>query len=180
MAFRFNEALPVLQRTPSVLRPLLLDLPEAWISANEGPGTWTPFDVIGHLIHGERADWIPRVEHILQYGDTVPFPVFDREAMFAASKGRTLTELLDTFEELRTESLNRLAALGLTNDDLTRLGKHPEFGAVTMGQHLAAWVAHDLGHVSQVVRVMARRYSTAVGPWRAYLSILRGIDHNPA
>ncbi|HUR20370.1 MAG TPA: DinB family protein [Vicinamibacterales bacterium] len=174
MDFRFDEGLPVLQRTPSVLRPLLLNLPEPWITANEGTGTWTPFDVIGHLIHGERADWIPRVEHILQHGDAVALPVFDREAMFEASKGRSLDELLDTFAQLRLESLDRLAALNLTNADLTRIGRHPEFGVVTMGQHLATWVAHDLGHISQVVRVMARRYSTAVGPWRAYLSILRG------
>ena len=180
MNFQFDEALPVLQRTPSVLRPLLLDLPEAWITANEGPGTWTPFDVVGHLIHGERTDWIPRVEHILQHGSAVPFPVFDREAMFVASKGRSLSDLLDTFAQLRAESLNRLAALGLTNDDLTRVGRHPEFGEVTMGQHLATWVAHDLGHISQVVRVMARRYSTAVGPWHAYLSILRRTHHDPA
>src|SRR6185369_4057458 len=124
------------------------------------------------LIHGERTDWIPRVEHILQHGDAVPFPVFDREAMFAESKGRSLEELLDTFAQLRAASLSRLAALGLTDSDLTRVGRHPEFGIVTMGQHLATWVAHDLGHISQVVRVMARRYSTAVGPWRAYLSIL--------
>jgi hypothetical protein len=180
MEFRFDEALPVLQRTPSVLRPLLLGLPDPWVTANEGPGTWTPFDVVGHLIHGERADWIPRVEHILQHGDSVPFPVFDREAMFAASNGRSLEELLDTFAQLRTESLSRLAALGLTHADLARAGRHPEFGVVTMGQHLATWVAHDLGHVSQVVRVMARRYSTAVGPWRAYLSILQSADQNRA
>jgi hypothetical protein len=180
MEFRFDEALPVLQRTPPVLRSLLLDLPEVWIATNEGPGTWTPFDVIGHLIHGERTDWIPRVEHILQHGSAVPFPVFDREAMFVASKGRSLSELLDTFAQLRAESLNRLAALGLTNDDLARVGRHPEFGEVTMGQHLATWVAHDLGHISQVVRVMARRYATAVGPWHAYLSILPRTNHDPA
>ena len=173
MDFRFDEALPVLQRTPAVLRALLLDLPDPWISANEGSGTWTPFDVIGHLIHGERTDWVPRVEHILQHGGTRPFAAFDREAMFTNSKGRSLTELLDTFGQLRTGSLNRLAALGLTDADLARHGRHPEFGAVTMAQHLATWVAHDMSHVSQVVRVMAHRYSTAVGPWRAYLSILR-------
>src|SRR6188768_891381 len=132
MNFRFDEGLPVLQRTPSVLRPLLLDLPEAWTTADEGPGTWTPFDVVGHLIHGERTDWMPRVEHILQHGDTVPLPVFDREAMFVASKGRTLSELLDTFGQLRSESLSRLSALGLTTGDLTRTGRHPEFGVVTM------------------------------------------------
>jgi hypothetical protein len=173
MDFRFDEALPVLERTPSVLRALLQDLPEPWIVATEGPGTWSPFDVIGHLIHGERTDWIPRVEHILTYGDTVPFPPFDREAMFEASKGLSLTDLLDTFQQLRTGSLNRLGALGLTEADLQRHGRHPEFGLVTMAQHMATWVAHDLSHISQVVRVMARQYSTTVGPWQAYLSILK-------
>lgn len=173
MDFRFDDALPVLRRTPAVLRSLLLDLPAPWIGATEGPGTWSPFDVVGHLIHGERTDWMPRVEHMLRHDDAVPFPAFDREAMFAASKGLSLSQLLDTFGRLRTESLDRLAALGLTDADLARRGRHPEFGVVTMGQHLATWVAHDLSHVGQTVRVMARQYSTAVGPWRAYLSILR-------
>jgi len=172
MEFRFKDALPVLRRTPHVLRELLRDLPDVWINVTEGDGTWSPFDVIGHLIHGERTDWMPRVEHILTHGEAVAFPSFDREAMFTASKGRTLNELLDTFERLRIESLERLKALSLTDDDLTRRGRHPEFGVVTMGQHLATWVAHDLGHTSQIVRVMARQYTDAVGPWRAYLSIL--------
>ena len=158
-----------------MLRALLHDLPEPWIIATEGPGTWSPFDVIGHLIHGERTDWIPRVEHILKHGDTVPFPPFDREAMFTASKGLSLIDLLDTFQQLRTGSLDRLEALGLTDADTQRYGRHPEFGRVTMAQHMATWVAHDLGHISQVVRVMARQYSTAVGPWQAYLSILRRL-----
>jgi DinB family protein len=171
MEFRFEDALPVLRRTPRVLRELLYDLPDGWINATEGVGSWSPFDVIGHLIHGERTDWMPRVEHILEHGEAVAFPSFDREAMFTASKGRTLRELLDTFEQLRIDSLKRLQALSLTQDDLTRRGRHPEFGVVTMGQHLATWVAHDLGHTSQVVRVMARQYTDAVGPWRAYLSI---------
>ena len=172
MDFRFDEALPILRRTPGVLRPLLNGLPEVWIAATEGPGTWSPFDVVGHLIHGERTDWIPRAEHLLERGEAVPFPVFDREAMFGASKGRTLSELLDTFEELRRSSLARLDALKLTEADLSRRGRHPELGVVTLGQHLATWVAHDLSHLSQVVRVMARQYTETVGPWRAYLSIL--------
>jgi hypothetical protein len=170
--YRFNDALPVLRRTPTVLRDLLLDLPGPWTEATEGPGTWSPFDVVGHLIHGERTDWVPRVEHMLRHGDAVPFPPFDRDAMFAASRGASLSELLDTFGRLRTENLNRLAALGLSDADLARRGRHPEFGVVTMGQHLATWVAHDLSHVAQVVRVMARQYSEAVGPWQVYLSIL--------
>ena len=172
MEFRFDEALPVLRRTPRVLRELLCDLPGKWTAATEGQGTWSPFDVIGHLIHGERTNWLPRVEHMLEYSDAVTFPSFDREAMFIASKGLTLAELLDTFDRLRTGSLARLQELSLTDADLARRGRHPEFGVVTLGQHLATWVAHDLGHTSQIVRVMAGQYTDAVGPWRAYLSIL--------
>lgn len=172
MEYRFNDAVAVLRRTPDVLTTLLTDLPTAWIRATEGPGTWSPFDVIGHLIHGERTDWIPRVEHILRHGDAVPFPAFDREAMFADSAGRSLSELLATFGALRADSLARLATLGLRDVDLERRGRHPTFGSVTLGQHLATWVAHDLGHIGQVVRTMARQYGEAVGPWRAYLSIL--------
>lgn len=172
MEFRFDDALPVLRRTPAVLSALLQDLPGTWITATEGSDTWSPFDVVGHLIHGERTDWVPRVEHMLTHGDTIPFPPFDREAMFATSQGLALAELLDAFRRLRSENLDRLQALGLTEADLARRGRHPEFGVVTMGQHLATWVAHDLSHVSQIVRIMARQYSTAVGPWRAYLSIL--------
>lgn len=174
MEFRFEDALPVLERTPSVLRALLTDLPAPFVTATEGPDTWSPFDVVGHLIHGERTDWVPRVEHLLRHGDAVPFPPFDRTAMFEASKGRSLAELLETFAALRAGNLERLRALGLTSADLARPGRHPEFGVVTLGQHLSTWVAHDLGHLSQVVRVMAKQYSTAVGPWKAYLSILRG------
>jgi len=170
--FRLDDALPVLRCTPAVLRDLLLNLPDRWTEAVEKPGTWSPFDVVGHLIHGERTDWVPRIEHMLRHGDVVPFPPFDREAMFAASRGLSLSELLNTFGRLRTENLNRLIALGLTDADLARRGRHPELGVVTMGQHLATWVAHDLSHVGQIVRVMARQYSEAVGPWRAYLSIL--------
>jgi DinB superfamily len=173
MDFRLDEALPVLRRTPAVLRALLSDAPAAWTTATEGAGTWSPYDVIGHLVHGERTDWVPRIEHLLQHGDAVAFPSFDREAMFAASRGRSLGELLDTFDRLRSDSLTRVHALRLTDADLVKRGRHPEFGVVTLGQHCATWVAHDLSHISQVVRVMARQYTAAVGPWRAYLSILR-------
>ncbi len=172
MDFRFDDALPILTRTPVVVRGLLAGLPDRWTDAVEGPETWSPFDVVGHLIHGERTDWMPRVEHILRHGDAVPFPSFDREAMFDASKGRSLAELLDTFEQLRRASLARLQALALTEADLERRARHPELGTVTLRQHLSTWVAHDLGHLSQIVRVMARQYTEAVGPWRAYLSIL--------
>jgi DinB superfamily len=172
MQFGFDTALPVLRRTPSVLTDLLADLPACWTYAVEGPNTWSPFDVVGHLIHGERTDWVPRVEHLLRHGDAVPFPPFDREAMFAASQGKSLGELLDMFARLRGESLERLEAMGLGDADLSRRGRHPEFGVVTLGQHLSTWVAHDLGHIGQIVRVMARQYTDAVGPWRIYLSIL--------
>ena len=173
MEFRFDEALPILRRTPHVLRELLRDLPNPWTDATEGAGTWSPFDVVGHLIHADRTNWVPRAEHMLKYADSVVFPAFDREAMFSESKGRTLDELLDTFEHVRAQSLARLSALALTDADLDRRGCHPEFGVVTMRQHLATWVAHDLGHISQIVRVMARQYTEAVGPWRAYLSVLK-------
>lgn len=173
MDFRFEEAVPVLARTPAVLGLWLSDLPPSWTSATEGPGTWSPFDVVGHLIHAERTDWIPRAEHILRHGETAPFPPFDREAMFAASRGRPLGELLDTFETLRRESLARLEGLHLTAADLTRRGLHPELGPVTLGQLLATWVAHDMTHLAQVVRTMARQYTEAVGPWKAYLSVLK-------
>lgn len=172
MDFCFADALPVLRRTPTVLRELLAGLPAGWTGATEGEGSWSPYDVVGHLIHGERTDWLPRAEHLLSHGETLPFPPFDQEAMFAASRGLALAELLDSFAHLRAESLARLDALGLTDADLARRGLHPELGVVTLGQHFATWVAHDLGHLGQIVRVMARQYGAAVGPWRKYLSIL--------
>jgi len=172
MEFRFEDALPVLQRTPAALRELLQDLPDSWTTAVDGSDTWSPFDIVGHLIHGERTDWVPRVEHILKHGDSVPFSPFDREAMFAASRGLSLRELLETFDRLRAQNLDRIAALGLTETDLARRGRHPELGAVSMRQLFATWVAHDLGHLGQVARIMAKQYADAVGPWRAYLPIL--------
>ncbi len=172
MEFTFEAGLPVLERTPAVLRALLLDLPSEWIDATEGPETWSPFDVVGHLIHGERTDWVPRIEHLLAHGEAVPFPVFDRFAQFEASRGKTLADLLTIFADLRTASLRRFRGLRLSSTDFARQGVHPEFGPVTLGQHLATWVAHDLSHIGQVVRVMGRQYGDAVGPWRAYLPML--------
>lgn len=167
-----QTAVPLLSRTPEVLDVLLRDLPSAWVSGTEGPNTWSPYDVVGHLIHGERTDWMPRAEHLLAHGEAVPFPTFDRFAQFESSQGRSLAELLDTFRELRADSLRRLAALGLTAADLERTGQHPEFGRVTLGQHLATWVAHDLDHLVQIARVMGRQYTEAVGPWHKYLRII--------
>ena len=162
----------MLERTPAVLRTLLAGLPEPWIVANEGGESWNPFDVVGHLIHGERTDWMPRAELILTRGESVTFPVFDRFAEFEASRGKSLGELLDSFAELRAANLRRLRELAPGPVELARRGRHPDFGPVTLGQHLATWVAHDLSHIGQIVRVMARRYTAAVGPWRAYLPLL--------
>ena len=133
MNFDLETAVPVLARTPQVLNALLRGLPPAWEAGREGPDTWNPYDVVGHLIHGERTDWMPRVEHLLSHGEAVPFPAFDRFAQFQASSGQSLAQLLDTFRELRGESLSRLAALRLTANDLERIGQHPEFGRVTLG-----------------------------------------------
>jgi hypothetical protein len=172
MHFSLNEAVPVLRRTTAVLRAWLWDLPAPWSGGNEGPDTWSPFDIVGHLIHGERTDWIPRAELLLQHGESRPFTPFDRFAQFQDSRGKTLHQLLETFTELRAGNVARLESLGLTPDDFGRRGRHPELGVVTLGQLLATWVAHDLNHLGQIARVMAKRYADAVGPWRAYLPLL--------
>ena len=170
--FSMAESLPILERTPAVLRALLAGLPEPWIVTNEGGDSWSPFDVLGHLIHGERTDWLQRAEMILGQGESATFPPFDRFAQFQASRGRSLDELLDTFAELRAANVRRVRQLDPGPTELARRGRHPEFGPVTLGQHLSTWVAHDLSHLAQIARVMARRYTSAVGPWRAYLPIL--------
>ena len=174
--FVLDEAVTILGRTPATLDALLRGLPDVWIGAHEGGDTWSPFDVIGHLIHGERTDWIPRVKIVLERGESTPFDVFDRFAQFAASEGRTLAGLLDEFTLLRRENLRQLTALHLTDADLDRRGGHPALGVVTLRQLLATWVAHDLDHVMQIARVLARQYSDEVGPWRAYLRIISGTQ----
>jgi hypothetical protein len=172
MLLDLAEAIPILERTPTVLRDLLSGLAEGWVHATEGPDTWSPFDVVGHLVHGERTDWIPRTEIILNDGESRAFPPFDRFAQFEASRGKSLDELLGTFAELRAGNVARLRALHPTAADLQRRGRHPEFGPVTLEQHLATWVAHDLSHIGQIVRVMGKAYTAAVGPWQAYLPML--------
>ena len=174
--FVMEEAVAVLARTPAALDVLLRDLPEGWIVAHEGGNTWSPFDVIGHLIHGERTDWMPRARIILDHGEARAFEKFDRFAQFAASRGRPLASLLDEFAARRRENLRDLAALRLTEADLDRRGRHPELGGVTLRQLLATWVAHDLDHVTQIARVLARQYSDEVGPWRDYLRIISGAQ----
>jgi hypothetical protein len=170
--FRLDQGVEILERTPAVLRAWLSGLSEEWIMINEGPDTWSPFDVVGHLIHGERTDWIPRVEHILAGKGDEPFRPFDRFAQMRESKGKTMEDLLDEFEALRRKSLEVLGGFGLGEEDLERPGTHPEFGAVNLGQLLATWVTHDLAHLGQIARVTAKRYKAQVGPWRKYLSIL--------
>ena len=170
--FRLGDAVAILERTPASLAALLDGLPETWIRATEGDGTWSPFDVVGHLIHGERTDWIPRARHILA-GDKRPFESFDRTAQFEESRGKSPGELLATFAELRRENVAALKAMSLTEEDLGRRGRHPELGDVTLGQLLATWVVHDLDHLTQVARTMAKAYADATGPWSVYLSVLR-------
>jgi hypothetical protein len=170
--FNLDDAVAVLQRTPAGLSSLLNGLPQTWVTATEGEGTWSPYDVIGHLIHGERTDWIPRARHILA-GETRPFEKFDRMAQFTESQGKSLGELLEIFAELRRENVAALAGMNLTETDLERKGLHPELEEVTLGQLLATWVVHDLDHVAQIARTMAKAYGEATGPWTAYLSILR-------
>jgi hypothetical protein len=168
-----SEARAVLGRTPATLDALLRGLPDAWLLATEGDSTWSPFDVVGHLIHGERTDWIPRLRIILEHGEARPFVPFDRFAQERESQGKSIVELLDTFASLRAENLRVLEELPAGPDVLSRTGTHPELGRVTLGQLLATWVAHDLDHVVQVARVMAKRYRDEVGPWTAYLSVLQ-------
>lgn len=172
MEFQLDHAKDVLRRTPATLNSLLLDLPDELTLANEGPDTWSPFDVVGHLIHGEETDWIPRARMILADGETRAFETFDRVAMFEKSQGKALAELLNEFGRLRNESLRQLDEMNLTPELLLKSGMHPELGVVTVRQLLSTWVAHDLGHVAQTVRVMAKQYGESVGPWREYLSIL--------
>ena len=167
-----EEATAILARTPATLDAMLRGLPDGWIGAHEGGETWSPFDVIGHLIHGERTDWVPRARIILEHGEACPFETFDRFAQFANANGRTLPSLLDEFARLRAENLETLAGWRLTDAQLALEGEHPEFGPVTLRQLLATWVAHDLGHIAQTARVMAKQYRDAVGPWRAYLPVM--------
>ena len=175
-ALALDEAVAILARTPAALDAMLRGLPEGWITAHEGGDSWGPFDVIGHLIHGERTDWMMRARIILEHGESRAFEKFDRLAQFAVSRGRALDSLLDEFADLRQQNLRELAGLSLSEADLDRLGRHPELGVVTLRQLLATWVAHDLDHVIQIARVLARQYSDEVGPWRAYLRVISGTQ----
>jgi hypothetical protein len=171
--FVLDEALGMLARTPATLDALLRGLPDPWLAAHEGGETWSPFDVVGHLIHGEQTDWVPRAKIILAHGDTRVFERFDRLAQFGSAR-QTQEQRLDEFARLRQRNLDELRGLGLSPQDLDRPGRHPELGPVTLRQLLATWVAHDFDHVVQISRVLARQYSDEVGPWRAYLRVISG------
>lgn len=171
MNFQPEQGIEVLGRTPAVLRALLGGLSDVWVLSNYGDKTFSPFDVVGHLIHGERTDWIPRARIILAHGEARAFEPFDRYAMYEDSKSKSLAELLDTFETLRRQNVGELQAMQLTPEKLALRGTHPELGAVTMEQLLAMWVVHDLNHIHQIAKSMAFQYRDNVGPWRRFVSI---------
>jgi len=173
MQFRIDEAVAILERTPAVMDALLRDQPPAWPNCRIEPDSFSPIDVLGHLIFGEMTDWIPRARMILEQGTSRAFEPFDRRGFVPLIEGRTVEQLLDRFGELRAKNIEALRALALDEGRLDLRGLHPELGEVTMRQLVATWVAHDLGHIDQVMRTMARQYRNEVGPWRAYLSILR-------
>ncbi len=168
-----DECVAVLSRTPATLDALLRDLPAPWTSATEGPNTWSPYDVIGHLVHGERTDWMQRLLTILEHGEAKPFTRFDREAQFRDSTGKSLPTLLDEFGALRKQNLERLRGLRLQPEQFELKGMHPTLGAVTVRELLATWTAHDMAHVVQISRVMAKRYKQDIGPFAQFLSVMK-------
>ena len=181
--FKLAEVVAILSCTPTALDALLRGLPDTWVHGSEGRSkdgndTWSAFDIVGHLIHGERTDWMPRARMILQNGEARPFDPFDRLAQFKESKGRSLEQLLDEFASLRKENLTALRALNLQPEDFARRGKHPALGVVTLSELLATWAVHDLTHLHQLSRVMAHQYRDAVGPWSAYLGVLKCSGHS--
>jgi hypothetical protein len=173
MNFTIERSLEILERTPNVLITMLQDISVGWTSTNEGGETWSVYDIIGHLIHGEKTDWVPRTDIILSENPDKAFTPFDRFAQFENSKGKSLNELLNEFKSLRERNVEQLRSKKLTDKELEAKGVHPAFGAVTLSQLLAAWVVHDLNHIAQISRVMAKQYKTEVGPWVEYLRILQ-------
>jgi len=173
MNFSLKNSIQILECTPTVLNSMLQDIEPDWTSNNEGKDTWSVYDVIGHLIHGEKTDWVPRAKIILSENSNKNFEVFDRFAQFEESKEKSLTELLDEFSNLRKENLDWLRTANITEEDLEKKGIHPAFGEVTLSQLLATWTVHDLNHLAQIARVMSKQYLAAVGPWTAYLKILQ-------
>ena len=178
MEHNLQDTIALLSRTPAALDTLLRDLPEAWTSRNEGENTWSAFDVVGHLIHGERTDWMPRARLIRQFGESRPFEPFDRNAQARESRGKLLRQLLDEFAGLRAQNLVELRGWNLGPRELALRGRHPALGPVTLSQLLATWAAHDLTHLHQISRIMAHQYREAVGPWKAYLGVMHCAGHS--
>ena len=171
MKFKVEQAIQILERTPTVVEALLKGLDDEWVMQNEGGDTWSAFDIVGHYIHGEKTDWIPRMQVILGNGDK-HFKPFDRFAQFTDSKGKTLEQLLGEFDVLRKESLAVLSGISFTDEMFDRTGIHPKFGEVTLRQLLSTWVVHDLTHLHQLSRVLAKQYQQEVGPWYEFLGVL--------
>jgi hypothetical protein len=178
MEHNLQHTISLLTRTPAALNALLRDLPEMWTLRNEGENTWSAFDVVGHLIHAERTDWMPRARTILQFGETQAFEPFDRQGHARAVQGKSLGQLLDEFALLRSENLGHLRSLNLQQHDLDRRGRHPALGAVTLSELLATWAAHDLTHLHQISRIMACQYRVAVGPFGKYLGVMQCAGHS--
>jgi hypothetical protein len=178
MGDNLQQTISLLTRTPAALNALLRDLPEAWTLRNEGENTWSPFDVVGHLIGGERTDWMPRAKMILQFGESRTFEPFDRWGHVRETQGKSLGELLDLFARLRSANLDELRGLNLQPDQLELRGEHPSLGTVTLSELLATWAAHDLTHLHQISRVMAHQYREAVGPWSRYLGVMQCAGHS--
>ncbi len=178
MEHNLQHTISLLARTPAALDALLRDLPEAWTLRKEGENTWSAFEIVGHLIYGERTDWMPRARIVLQFGETRAFEPFDRGGHVREMQGKSLAQLLDEFARVRSESLEELRALHLRPEDLERRGLHPALGIVTLSERLATWAAHDLTHLHQISRVMAHQYREAVGPWSAYLGVLQCAGHS--
>jgi DinB superfamily len=178
MEHDLSNSIALLTRTPATLNALLHDLPNVWTSTNEGQNTWTVFDVVGHLIHGERTDWMPRAKRILEFGESKAFDPFDRFAQNRESQGKSLPQLLDEFARLRADNLTQLRALNLQPQDFERRGRHPGLGTVTLSELLATWAAHDLTHLHQISRIMAYQYRDAVGPWSKFLGVMHCAGHS--
>lgn len=178
MEHNLQDTIELLTRTPATLNALLRDLPESWTHRNEGENTWSPSEVVGHLVYAEKADWMPRVKMILEFGETRAFEPFNRTGFRDLTFNTSLSQLLDEFARLRSENLNALRALNLQPDDLSRRGRHPSLGVVTLSQLLATWPAHDMTHLHQISRVLAFQHRDAVGPWNAFLGVLRCNGHS--
>lgn len=173
MEFSLNKSVEILKTTPNILTTYLGSLSDEWLHNNEGENTWSPYDVVQHLIVGEKTDWLVRIKIILSAAEDRTFEPFDRFAHLEDGSAKSITELLKEFQTLRENNLRELKSFNLTENDFSKTGIHPELGTVTLKQLLATWAVHDLGHIAQIARVMTKQYKTEVGPWTEYLGILK-------